>query len=117
MPTVAPGGSAPISSSSSVVNHGTVASTGTAMIVGRQNGTIVFSSLLSVTDALGGHATRYVSRVVNKSKLVPGLVTWTVYLTTAGDVDGPGRDVAVATTRLVSEDDLHDLRDLRHRPL
>jgi hypothetical protein len=47
-------------------------------------------------------------------------VTWTASLTVAGDVDGPGGDVAVATTRLVQDDDHPDLyarHDLHHRRL
>ena len=83
-----------------VESHGTNAAAGTATIVGRQGGTVVFSSAFAVTDAVGDGATTYVVRITDPSRFVPGLVTWTATLIVAGDVDGPGGDVATATTWL-----------------
>jgi hypothetical protein len=84
-----------------------------ATIVGRQDGGIVFSTTFVVTDAVGGDATKYFVRVRDGSRFGPGVVTWTAFLTVAGDSDGPAGDVAFATTRLATEDgDQHDRHDL-----
>jgi hypothetical protein len=83
-----------------VANHGTGPASGSATIVGRQGGTIVFSSVVPVSGPVADGITTYQVRVTDRSLFAPGLVTWTVTLAVAGDVDGPGGDVATAMTRI-----------------
>ena len=91
-----------------VVNHGTVPAKGTARIVGREHGKVVFSTAFRVTDAVGNGPNRYSVRVTHANRLSPGRVTWTVYLTTPGDVDGPRAETATASTTLVEHHRPHE---------
>jgi hypothetical protein len=89
----------------SIRNSGTVAATGSAVIVGRQGGAIVFSRTIAVARRVGDGSARYVVRVSNMDLFRPGLVTWTVSLIVTGDPDEPAGDVASATTMIVGEHD------------
>jgi hypothetical protein len=91
-----------------------VAASGTAVIVGRQAGRIVFTRTIAVARQAGPGSTRIVVRIADKGLFSPGLVMWTVSLSVAGDRDGPGGDVASATTLFVwGKADESDERDER----
>ncbi len=78
------------------------------MVIGQQHGKVIFATVVSVTDRLGGGATKYVVRVKHLDRLSPGKVVWTAYLQTPGDVDGPGGDGARTSTLLVEHHRGHE---------
>ncbi len=73
----------------------------TATIVGMQDGVEIYSATIPVWDPLGDGGTRFRIEITDPSLFVPGTVMWTATLSVPRDVDGPGGDVASASTLIV----------------
>ena len=87
----------------SVKNTGGLPAVGTATIVGRQDGAIVYTATIpGVTDAVGNGRSTYSVSVSDPTAFKVGTVTWIVTLETPGDVDGPGGDTATAQTEFIA---------------